>query len=154
MNRCIPPRTTLMSFTLALLVLAGIPELAPGSELTVFGRTYIRETQKPQVFTDAFTFSQAGSNLILTVKNGKNGSFRVSAALIWINGEKVIGVEDFNNQVDLLTRPVILNATNEIKVELRSKPGAFITINIIGIDMNTPPSLTPARIKQPWSETP
>ena len=112
---------------------------ASASDITVFNKTYIRETGKPQVFTDRFTFSQPDNDFILTVKNGKNGSFRVSAALIWINGKQVIGVSDFNNQVDLITRAITLKAANEIKVELRSKPGDFISINIIGLDINTPP---------------
>ncbi|NWG12949.1 MAG: tandem-95 repeat protein [Acidobacteria bacterium] len=128
-----------MMVIFGMIAAAAIPQTAKGSEVAVFGKTYIRETQKPQVFTDTFTFSRPGGNFILTVKNGKNGSFRVSAALIWINGKQIIGVLDFNNQVDLLTRPVAIEAVNEIKVELRSKPGDFITINILGIDMNTPP---------------
>ncbi len=48
-------------------------------------------------------------------------------------------MSDFNNQVDLITRAITLKAVNEIKVELRSKPGDFISINIIGVDINTPP---------------
>jgi RHS repeat-associated protein len=128
------------AFVLSSFVLAAFPPPAFASDMTVFGKTYIRETQKPQVFTDTFTLSQPDGNFMLTVKNGKNGSFRVSAALIWINGKQIIGVADFNNQVDLLTCPVVLKAVNEIKVELRSKPGDFLTVNIIGIDRNTPPA--------------
>jgi len=40
----------------------------------------------------------------------------------------VVGVSDFNSQVDLITREVSLGTLNEIQVELRSKPGDFITI--------------------------
>lgn len=119
------------------IVSGAIPSRATDS--TVFVKTYIRETAKPRLFADTFTSSQPGGNFLLLVENGKNGTNRVSAALIWVNGKQVIGARDFNNHVDLLTRSVVLKATNEIKVELRSKPGSFITISIIGLGMNTPP---------------
>ena len=120
-------------------ILFSLPPPASANDVTIFGKTYTRSTQKPQVFIDTFDFSQPGDDFMLVVKNGRNGSYRVSAALIWINGKKVVDVSDFNNQVDLITRQVSLNATNEIKVELRSKPGDFININIIGLDINVPP---------------
>lgn len=128
-----------LSAILGLTITSFKPQSVFGSDLTVFGKTYIRETQKPQVFVDTFPCPQPGGNFILFVKNGRNGTNRVSAALIWINGKQIIGVSDFNNQVDSLARPVVLKAVNEIKVELRSKPGDFITINIIGLGLNTPP---------------
>jgi len=65
---------------------------ALASDITVFNKTYTRETGKPQIFTDRFTFSRPCSDFMLTVKNGKNGRFRVSAALIWINRKQVVGV--------------------------------------------------------------
>ena len=100
---------------------------------------YFRKIGKPQVFIDRFTFSRPGNNFMLTVKNGKNGRFRVSAASISMDRKQVIGVSDFNNQVNLITRAIALKTTNEIKVELFSKPGDFITVNIMGLDRNTPP---------------
>ena len=121
------------------LLLASLPPCAPAGDVTFFSKTYIRKTQKPQVFTDTFTCSQPGSNISLTAKNGRNGSYRVSSALIWINGKQIFRASDFNNQVNSLTRSVILKTTNEIKVELRGKPGDFIAITITGSDTNTPP---------------
>jgi len=100
------------------LLLTAFSPCASASDVTVFSKTYIRETQKPQVFTDTFTCSQPGNNFILAVKNGKNGSFRGSSALIWINGKQILRVSDFNNQVNSLTRSVVLKANNEIKIEI------------------------------------
>jgi hypothetical protein len=75
----------------------------------------------------------------LIVKNGKNGDNRVSAALIWVNEKQVMRVEEFNQQVDELRRTRLLEKENELMVEPRSKPGAFITLNIMGEGRNTPP---------------
>ena len=123
---------------IALLSAFSLPSARAG-DLAVFEKTYIRETQKPQVFVDAFVIRNPSGEFILTVKNGKNGAFRVSAALIWVNGFQVLGPSDFNNRVDVLTKEIPVRISNEIMVELRGKPGDFISINIVGININTPP---------------
>ena len=128
-------------------LLTAVSPRASACDVTVFKKTYIRQSQKPHVFINTFNASKPAGSFALTVKNGKHGSFRVSAALIWINGEEIIGVSDFNNQVALLTRPVDLKAANEIKVELRGKPGNFIAVDIAGIERNTPPWRMPAPIR-------
>jgi hypothetical protein len=110
------------------------------SDLTVFGpKTYVRGTGKPQVFIDTFSVSKSGDNFELVVQNGKNGKNRASAALIWINGQQILGPSDFNQQVDVITKSISLKENNEIKVELRSNPGSFIVVNIFGKAQNTPP---------------
>jgi hypothetical protein len=131
--------TFIVAVAVICLLRTAVSPQASACDVTIFSKTYIRETQKPEVFTDTFSSSKPSGNYTLTVKNGKNGSFRVSAALIWINGKAIVGVSDFNNQVALITRPVALKAANEIKVELRGKPGDFIAITIVGIVKNTPP---------------
>ncbi len=112
---------------------------ARGSELTLFEKTYIRETQKPKVVTDNFTVADLSGTFALVVKNGKDGNNRVSSAVIQINGKQILGPSDFNEQVDLVTRDFTLELSNEITVELSSKPGSFIVVNIIAEGQNTPP---------------
>ncbi len=110
-----------------------------GSELSLFEKTYIRETQKPKVVTDNFTVADLSGSFALVVKNGKDGNNRVSSAVIKINGKQILGPSDFSQQVDLVTRDFTLRESNEITVELRSKPGSFIVVNIIAEGQNTPP---------------
>jgi hypothetical protein len=87
-----------------------------GSELSVFSKTYIRETAKPYVVTDTFTVADPTAKFTLIVMNGKNGQNRVSSAIIRINGKQVLGPSDFNQQVDVLKKTLTLKSNNEIKV--------------------------------------
>ena len=67
---------------------------------------------------------------------------RVSAAEIEINGKEVVEEDDFNKRVTRIERTVLLNhGNNTIEVEVKGKPGAYITVTIEGID-NSPPDVT------------
>lgn len=57
---------------------------------------------------------------------------RVSSAVIELNGVQVVGPNEFNKQVDLITKPVSLQQQTEITVEVRSAPGTSIVVTITG----------------------
>src|SRR5207249_64828 len=65
----------------------------------------------------------------------------VSSAIVTLNGVVIFKENDFNANVALLTRPVTLQATNQLTVELRGKVGESLTLQLIGVD-NTPPTMT------------
>jgi hypothetical protein len=90
---------------LCAIAVASSMLVPPGAEAEgtaeVFGRTYVRETGKPQVRTD--TFSAAAGAYSLRVE-----SDRVASAIITLNGATVVTTSDFNANVTLIQRPVTL----------------------------------------------
>ncbi len=101
-------KRNLFSFLTALFLLSFfIANSAFGSELSVFSKTYIRETGKPYVVTDTFTVADPTAKFTLIVINGKNDIDRVSSAIIRINGKQVLGPSDFNQQVDVLRKNTV-----------------------------------------------
>ncbi len=77
-----------------------------GSELNVFSKTYIRETGKPYVVTDTFTVADPTAKFTLIVMNGKNGTNRVSSAIMTLNGKAVLSTNDFIKNVYHLEKEV------------------------------------------------
>jgi hypothetical protein len=117
-----------------------LPSNIWGDELSIFGpKTYTRDKGKPQVISDTFSVSQGIGDFHLLIKNGENGNNRVSSAIVRINGFQILGPSDFSQQVDSIDKPINLTGTNELKVELRSTPGSFITLKIVGNQQNSPP---------------
>jgi hypothetical protein len=84
------------------------------SESIVFGKTYIRETGKPQVVVDTFTVANPSGKFNLIVENGNDGTNRVSSAIISTNGMQVFGHSDFNEQVDVIPKDIPLGKNNRI----------------------------------------
>ncbi len=99
---------------------------------TLFGPTrYDRTTGAPNVYTDSFTATAGGGRLV--IRNGDaEDKHRVTSALIFVNGIQLFGPDDFKQKIPVLEAPVDLADTNELVVELRSKPGTFLTIEIMG----------------------
>jgi len=109
-------------------------------EVIVFGpKTYTRYNGKPQVITDTFSASQQIGDFHLLIKNGENGNNRVSSAIVRINGLQILGPSDFSQQVDSINKPINLTGTNKLQVDLRSTPGSFFTLKIVGNLRNSPP---------------
>src|SRR6185312_2282201 len=65
-----------------------------------------------------------GAAFTLRIDNGgSHGQYgRVSSAIIKLNGAIVVGPSDFNPQVAVITRRVVLQARNVVTVELRRAP--------------------------------
>ncbi len=109
---------------------------AAADELTLFGPHRCERTAgRPNVYT--FDFSsladQEGLTLgTLLVWNGApDWTRQVSSAVIWVNGKKVVGPERFGPDVDVLQIPLDhLKSMNRVKVELRGKPGSYLTVQI------------------------
>jgi len=97
---------------------------------------FTRTTGRPLPITVDFKIPTSDAIYTLRIDNTT-----VSSAVVIVNGEQIVGPSDFNNQVKLLTRVVILAATNRLSVELRGAPGESLTLQITGVDMgpNLPP---------------
>jgi hypothetical protein len=100
------------------------------AEVSIFGpKQYVRDNGKPVQVTDSFPGVAGEAKLIIT--NGDaNGKNRVSSAIIKINGTEVITPNHFNQQIGNIEKPIQVNEQNTITVELRSKPGSYLTVEI------------------------
>ena len=66
---------------------------------------------------------------------------QVSSGYVDINGERIVGNNNLNQNVSTFSEPVSLQSLNEIEVEVRGKPGGVFTIVVVGID-DVPPIIT------------
>jgi len=79
-----------------------------------------------------FSVTNAGSYTLCIINGDAAGNNRISSAVISINGIEVASPNEFNQQVGTITKPVTLNKDNLISVEVRSSPGSYITVTILG----------------------
>ena len=100
-------------------------------EVTLFGpNQYVRGNGSPVTVTDSFPGMQGQAKM--EIINGDNaGKNRVSSATIVVNGLTVVTPDKFNQQVSSFEVPISVQAQNTISVTLTSKPGSYITINVI-----------------------
>ncbi len=101
-------------------------------ENAVFGpKQYVRTTGSPNIYSDSFAaFTQKGD---LVIENGNvNGKHRVTSACVFVNNQKVLDPHDFKKSHYRMRVPVDLSdGQNTLRVELRSKPGTYLTIRIV-----------------------
>ncbi len=80
----------------------------------------------------------------------------VSAAVITLNGVRVVDTDDFKNVVSVLNVPIILLASNQISVEVLGRTSGKITVQIFGVDNNPPTikaTVSPAPNAAGWNNT-
>jgi len=93
-------------------------------------KQYDRTNGKPNDYTDTFRAYDDKGKII--VQNGDpNGDHRISSAVITLNGQTIFTQNQFNQNVDRLEAAVDLNEINTLTVELKSKPGSYLTIKVI-----------------------
>jgi RHS repeat-associated protein len=108
---------------------------AAGGEISAFGpKKYIRTTGAPNLYQDAFSAEPGEAWLI--IRNGREGQKantddRVTSGVVSLNGTVLFSHDDFKHQTYILETPVTLAAENEIRVELESKPGTYLSLEII-----------------------
>jgi len=125
-------RTILFAFFVLLVGLFAVEAVA--DEVAVFGpHRYLRTEGAKDIFTDEFSAAQGEGALI--VKNGNYSGDRriedsVSSATVIVNGEQILGPNDFNKYSYLLEASVNLNEVNTLVVELASKPESYITVEV------------------------
>lgn len=108
--------------------------LAYGEEAVVFGpKTFTRGTGAPLKVVMNFSVNLPLQDFTISVQNGEGRPGRVSSAIVELNGLPVVGPNEFNKQLDLITKPVFpLQGQNSLAVELRSAPGTSIIVTILG----------------------
>ncbi len=122
-----------------------LPAPALAGTFRVFGpQDFFRSTGAPVTETRSVTVPNPATAFTLTIYNGgmQDAEFeRVSSSVITVNGVQVVGPSEFNQTVVWIAKPVPLQATNTLSVELRGKPNGQVTIVIDGVD-NEPPAIT------------
>lgn len=138
----------LLTLTLAVLlsialagggtVVAGSPSVTSEIEKTVFGpETYLRTKGADNVYVDEFSVRGDYDGTVtmgrLIVINGAEGGpagTRVTDATVRLNGDEILGSNDFKPAVASIEVPVKLMQDNEIVVTVSGKPGTYLTIQV------------------------
>lgn len=82
------------------------------------------------------------ADFVLKVQNGAaDGTGRISSAIVNLNGVKIFGPADFNQNVPAVERMITPQETaNTVSVILRSNPGGFMVVQVWGEpQFNLPP---------------
>ncbi len=136
----------LVSLLLPALIIAllnfAFPKLALSGTFTSYGpETFFRGSGAPAPVVKNFIIPNPSTSYTLKIYNGGRSGIRtgerVSSAVISLNGV-IVGPQIFNAKVSEISFPVKLLSTNQLSVELRSKPGSLIVIQIEGVDNAAP----------------
>ena len=141
-----------LQIALIALLLALIPTVANGGTFVPFGpQNYVRAEGVPAVASTTFTVTDPTTTFTMQID-----SKGVSSAIVILNGIQIFTEKDFNATVTLLTRAVKLQATNQLSVEMRGKPGESFSIQIIGVDNGLPSisaTVSPGPNAAGWNRT-
>jgi len=98
---------------------------------TTFGpMQFTRASGPPQTITQTFPGCGAPPCQLVVVNGDATGGHRVSSAAVFVNGQQVLGPSNFNQKVERLVLPIVLTASDEVKVTLNSAPGSFLTLSV------------------------
>jgi hypothetical protein len=141
-----PPAAVLASAVAATAPFTAASASPSGSaSVPLFGpQKYLRTAGPKNVYTTAIDVpASVASPFILRVQNGEaNGSHRISSAWIEVNGVQVAGPSDFNQNVAVFDRPVVLSAQTTLRVTLASNPGSYLYLSLLGASGDaTPPAV-------------
>ncbi len=97
---------------------------------------FYRSKGKPEVVKKIIG-SEALNNFeecfMLIVKNGDGEQFKTSSAVIKIDGEEIVSPSDFSQNVSEIQKELCsISIDSYIEVEVRSKPGSYLSICIKG----------------------
>jgi len=120
-------------FVVTLAALFSLDAIA-GSLSLLDNTTFIRDKGTSKVETIQFD-GQPGSQFQLTLFNGgvDNQYCRITSAVISLNGQTIFSPGDFKKKTYQLTRAVEIETTNSLRVELHSKHGCAVEINVQGV---------------------
>jgi len=124
-------RLMLVGLLFSLLASVANAALTPTA---IFGpEPYLRGAGQPLNIANSFTSSRPGESCLLQVYNGGLEDSEVelvSSSVIMLNGVQVVSPNEFNQSVAFIEKTVTVNASNEIAVEVRGKPGGGIAVQV------------------------
>jgi hypothetical protein len=148
-----PRRPFLRAWMLALpvvLVAATVPSAAAVPVL--FGpQSYERTSGPPDQYSDSFDVPLAVGAIVWIQNGDGDGGDRTSSATVSVNGVQIAGPFDFNRQVDLLAKGVILpKGTTSLTVQMDGDPGSSITVTVMVA--GTRPDIAVGRLVLPYAD--
>ncbi len=115
---------------------------------------WVKQATEEELFTANFANCELSAQYELVIINGTSGSVnRVTQGTVFLNGVEVISVQDFTSAQAQITRPIVVQATNELEVSLQGLIGAQVqafivcTANCLSVSIDAP--LADATINQP-----
>ena len=124
-------------FSLIFTLLTCGNTITAQQQFPIFGpERFERTAGAPQEVVKPFSVQNPSANFTINIQNGEGKRGRISSAVVKLNGVIVVGPNDFNKQVDLITKPVKLSEQNTLSVEVRSAPGSFLLVTLLS---DTPP---------------
>jgi hypothetical protein len=122
----------------AVFLLVFVSVASPRAQTPMWGpEVFVRGTGQPVTDTMYFSVPDSTWQYTIVVQNGVPSGIRVGSATIRINGEVIVGPNEFNQDVSEIRKPIQLRKENEITVRLTSKPGGTITVAIYGPSSTT-----------------
>jgi len=110
-----------------------------GATFTSFGpRVYERGAGNPAPVIIPFAISNPSKSYSLRIYNGGHAGIRtgerVSSAVVTLNGATIVGAQNFNEKIGEISFSIKLLSSNQLSVELRSKPGSLLIVEIVGVN--------------------
>lgn len=103
------------------------------AELLVFGpQIFTRGPGEPQKIIKTFSVKNPSEKFTISVQSVRREPGKISNALIELNGAPVIGPNEFKKEAVTITKPVKLQKENKIAVAVRSEPGTWVAVSILG----------------------
>lgn len=138
---------------IASLVLLFVFPLFADQVSLVEQHAFTREAGKPFVESVDFAAPDVPGEFKISIYNGglSQEYFEVSAANVWLNNQLIFTKSDFNQQISYLEQSVTLLELNTLSVEIESKPGSTLIINVGGVILNRSPviaSLAPLEAQE------
>lgn len=129
---------------LLILVLACTSASSAGTFVAFGPEDFVRSSGSPATVSHPFTVLNPETSYSIQINNGgleDAESELVSSSVFILNGVQIVSPNEIDDDVIIIEKPVTLDYNNELSVEVRSKPGGAVTVQIIGID-NAPPTIT------------
>ena len=103
------------------------------AELLVFGpQIYTRGPGQPEKIVKTFSVKNPSQKFTLSVQSVEREPGKISSAVIEVNGVQVVGPKEFDKRAIHITKPVKVRKQNKIAVEVRSEPGTWVGVSILG----------------------
>lgn len=122
----------LLAGAVGLWASAATAQSPPAMDLIYQSTVLERATGEPTVRRDTFPACNPSGTYQIVVDNGSDGAPRVSSGAVWLNGVKVMGENDFNQQVARVTRPVSLGTSNSLELRLAGGRGGRARVTVRG----------------------
>lgn len=109
------------------------------SDMVIAGPWHVVRDVQTKAEYISFSLAQLHNPYTLAIVNGEpDGSFRVTSAMININGQEIAGQSEFSQQVAYLEREVVLQEQNVVEIIKENPPGAHLSITVLGDDVSAP----------------